>query len=111
MNPAETIQRYDIGNAGNMVPHPDGDWLSRADCERILAAALAEAERVRMERDKYMEYAGKCADACETLMEERDEAKALAEMERESRARMTRSRDEALAKLAQVTVVDEGKQG
>ena len=39
-------------------------------CENQERKELAEAKG---DRDKYMEYAGKCADACEKMEDERDE--------------------------------------
>ena len=88
-NPAETIQRYRVTSTRDegYAEDGNGEFVEYQDHTRILAAALAEVEGLRLERDAARNaltiYA---ADYC----------KAEAE------------RDEALAKLAQVTGVDEG---
>ena len=79
-NPAETIQRYAYFPE-HVMPRiqgcHDGKWVKYVDHIRILAAALAEVERVRK------------------LAKERDDELFEAQQE--------------LAKLAQVTGVDEGE--
>ena len=122
MNPiqaaAEEVRRYDIGVAGDMVLHPQGDWiryedyqsaLRRAeDAERDCTALQVALDQTRKESTRHALEMGKQVKKARDQVASSEQARERAEAERDEAARKAGFAEYQLKELQDLLRVAQG---